>query len=78
MNRDAGSYQLSHTRDQVISRSRHASSCINSQQDVIKMSDGHRNVVNDTQLCKVRSFVVALTVRHMMTIFIHRWYVSNF
>jgi len=43
MNRDAGSYQLSHTWDQVISWS-HAPRGVNNQ-DVIKMSDGHRNVV---------------------------------
>jgi len=48
MNGDAGSYQLSHTWDQVISRSRAPSSCKQSSvnnQDVINMSDGHRNVV---------------------------------
>jgi len=46
-NRDAGSYKLSYTWDQVISGSRAPSRCIhiNSQQDVNKMSDGHRNVV---------------------------------
>ena len=43
MNQDAGSYQLSHTWDQVISRSRAPSSC--KQSRLIKMSDGHRNVV---------------------------------
>jgi len=45
MNRDAGSYQLSHTWDQVISGSRAPSRCrLNSQRDVNKMSDRHRNV----------------------------------
>jgi len=44
MNRDAGSYQLGHTWDQVISRSRAPSSCKQSRRD--QMSDGHRNVVN--------------------------------
>jgi len=44
MNRDAGSYQLSHTWDQVISGHMHRGVVI-SQQDVNKMSDGHRNVV---------------------------------
>ena len=51
MNRDAGSYQLSHTWDQVISRSRapwfpgHVLHRAVNNQDVIKMSDGHRNIV---------------------------------
>jgi len=44
MNRDTRSYQLSHTWDQVISRSV-LHRAVNSQQDVIKMSVGHRNVV---------------------------------
>jgi len=43
MNQDAGFYQLSHTWDQVISRSRAPSSC--KQSNVIKMSGGHWNVV---------------------------------
>jgi len=43
MNRDAGSYQLSHTWDQVISRSRAPSSC---KESIRRVADGHRNVVN--------------------------------
>ena len=43
INRDAGSYQLSHTWDQVISS--HVLHQAVNNQDVIKMSDGHRNVV---------------------------------
>ena len=42
MNRVAGSYQLSHTWDQVPGHAFHRA--VNSQ-DVIKMSDGHRNAV---------------------------------
>ena len=42
VNRDAGSYQLRHTWDQVISRSRAPSSC---KQDMIKMSYRYRNIV---------------------------------
>jgi len=46
INRDAGSYQLSHTWDQVISRfPGHVLHQAVNNQDVIKMSDGHRNVV---------------------------------
>jgi len=59
MNRDAGSYQLSHTWDKVISRSRALSSCRPTQStrrdqdptDIKTLSIG-----NNTQLCKLRSF----------------------
>ena len=44
MNWDAGSYKLSHTWDQVTS-GHVLHQAVNSQQDMIKMSDGHRNVV---------------------------------
>ena len=54
--RDAGSYQLSHTWDQVISRSRAPSSCKLSKRnlDVRRTS---LSIGNYTQLCTVRSFV---------------------
>ena len=56
LNRDAGSYQLSHTWDQVISRSRAPSSCKLSRRnlDVRRTS---LSIGNYTQLCTVRSFV---------------------
>jgi len=65
MNWDAGSYQLSHTWDQVISRSRAPSSCKQSKRDQDVRSDGHRNVVirlgiiTYFQLCKVSSVTMA-------------------
>ena len=65
MNRDAGSYQLSHTWDEVISRSRAPSSCKQSKRDQDVRSDGHRNVVirlgiiTYFQLCKVSSVTMA-------------------
>ena len=58
MNRDAGSYKLSHTWDQVISRSRAPSSCnqsIRSDQDVRPTDIDTLSLGNILQLCRVRS-----------------------
>ena len=53
MNRDVGSYQLSHTWDQVISKSRAPSSCKLSRRDQEMLSLG-----NILQLCRARSFYI--------------------
>ena len=64
MNRDAGSYQPSHTWDQVISRSRGPSSCKQSTRrdptDIETLSLG-----NDPQLCRVRSVCALRTVCYL-------------
>ena len=59
MNRDAGSYQLSHTWDQVISRSRAPLSCKQSRRDQdVRQTSKRCHYVTHFQLCKVRSFYV--------------------
>ena len=59
MNRDAGSYQLIHTWDQVISRSRAPSSCKQSRCDQdVQQTLKRCHQVTYFQLCKVRSFYV--------------------
>jgi len=59
MNRDAESYQLSHTWDQVISRSRTPSSCKQSRRDQdVRQTSKRCHLVTYFQLCKVRSFYI--------------------
>ena len=59
MNRDAGSYQLSHTWDRVISRSCAPSSCKQSRRDQdVRRTSKHCHSVAYFQLCKVISFYV--------------------
>ena len=58
MNRDAGYYQLSHTWDQVISRSRAPSSSKQSRRNQDVGQTSKRYQVTHFQLCKVRSFYV--------------------
>jgi len=59
MNRDAESYQLSHTWNQVISRSRAPSSCKQSRHDQdVRRTSKHCAF----QLCKIRSFFVTVVV----------------
>jgi len=59
INWNSGTYQLSHTWDQVISRSRAPSSCKQSRRDQdVRLTSKRCHQVTHFQLCKVRSFYV--------------------
>jgi len=63
MNRDAGSYQLSHTWNQVISRSRAPSSCQQSRRDQdVRRTSKRCHSVTHFQLCIVKSFYVISSI----------------
>ena len=70
MSRDARSYQLSHTWDEVISRSRATSSCKQSRrdQDVRRTSEVRTlsiiRLLTYFQLCKVCFYVIRLLTAH--------------
>ena len=66
INRDAGSYQLRHTWDQMISRSRAPSSCKQSRRDQDMSFDGVEtlSLSNILQLCRVRSFYITVNIVH--------------
>jgi len=71
MNRDAGSYQLSHTWNQVISRSRAPLSCKLSRRDQNEtLSLG--NILPSLQWCRVRSFY-----KTGSTVMLHNYFIST-
>jgi len=79
MNRDAGSYQLSHTWDQVISRSRAPSSCKQSRRDQdVRRTSKRCHWVTHFQLCKVRSFyVINLTKLTLVQVIFYAMWSGN-